>query len=586
MRFAICLFSVVVSAFSLAGAAERAARPNVLVILADDQGWGDLSIHGNSNLATPNIDRLARDGAQLENFFVCPLCSPTRAEFLTGRYYPRTGVSGVSTGQERLNLDEKTIADAFRVAGYATACFGKWHNGSQWPYHPNARGFEEYYGFTSGHWGQYFDPELEHNGKIVRGKGFIIDDLTDHAMAFVEKNRERPFFCYVPFNTPHSPFLVPDRFFDKFRNREIRERATDPKQEDLDVTRCALAMCENIDWNVGRLLGRLEELKLAENTIVVYFSDNGPNSWRYNGGMKGRKGSTDEGGVRLPCFIRWPGKIRQGTVIPQIAGAIDLMPTLTALAGVARVGHKPLDGMDLGPLLLGKAQARTDRRIFSTLNKNTSVRTQQYRLDNKGALFDMQADHGQTTDISAKKPQIAAELARAVAAWRKEVVPDSRTDDRPFPVGYREFPSAQLPARDGTASGKAKRSANAPNCSYFTNWTTTDDRLTWDVEVATTGTYEITAYYTCPAKDVGATVELSFGASTLCGKVTEANDPPLITNLDRVPRKGESYLKDFRPMTLGRVRLEKGCGPLALRAIEIPGAQVMDLRRLVVTLVE
>ena len=155
-------------------------RPNILVILADDQGWGDLSVHGNTNLSTPNIDSLARDGALFDRFFVCAVCAPTRAEFLTGRYHARGGVRGVSTGQERLNLDERTLAQTFKSAGYATGAFGKWHSGSQHPYHPNARGFDEFYGFTSGHWGHYFDTEMDHNGQLVRGKGYIIDDEAEH----------------------------------------------------------------------------------------------------------------------------------------------------------------------------------------------------------------------------------------------------------------------------------------------------------------------------------------------------------------------------------------------------------------------
>ena len=171
-------------------------RPNFVIVLADDQGWGDLSVHGNTNLATPNIDSLARDGALFDRFFVCPVCSPTRAEFLTGRYYPRGGVYGTSAGSERLDLDEVTIAETFKAGGYATGAFGKWHNGGQHPYHPNSRGFDEYYGFTSGHWAQYFDTRMDHNGEVVRGKGFIIDDLTDHAIDFIEENKDQPFFAY------------------------------------------------------------------------------------------------------------------------------------------------------------------------------------------------------------------------------------------------------------------------------------------------------------------------------------------------------------------------------------------------------
>ncbi len=565
-------------------AGEKGGRPNILIILADDQGWGDLSIHGNTNLRTPNIDSLARDGALLERFFVCAVCAPTRAEFLTGRYHSRGGVRGVSTGQERLNTDEKTIADAFKTAGYATGAFGKWHNGSQWPYHPNARGFDEYYGFTSGHWGEYFNPPLEHNGKFVRGKDYITDDLTDHALAFMEQNKGRPFFCYLPLNTPHSPFCVPQEFWDRFKDKPIAMRARAGEKEDLAVTRCALAMCENIDWNVGRLLRKLDDLRLSDNTIVIYFSDNGPNSWRWNGGMKGRKGSTDEGGVRAPFFIRWPGKIKGGTRVREIAGAIDLLPTLTSLTGVSRVGEKPLDGKDISPLLLGPANNWPDRMIFSHQNAKVSVRTQQYRLDDRGALFDMVADPDQSTNIAGKQPEVTAKLRQAVAAWRAEVLPKG-PDDRPFPVGYRQFPMTPLPARDGVPRGNVRRSAGAPNCSYFVNWTSPDDRMTWDIEVHTTGDYDVAIYYTCPPADAGSTIELSFQGSRVQGKVAPAWDPPLITGQDTIPRPaGESTMKEFRPLNLGTMHLERGRGLLTLRAPTVTGKQVMDVRLITLTL--
>ena len=561
MRSFVCLLSLALFTIVLFTRAE--AKPlNIVVILADDQGWGDLSVHGNRNLKTPHIDSLARDGAIFERFFVCPVCSPTRAEFLTGRYHSRGGVRGVSTGAERLDLDEKTIADAFKAAGYATGCFGKWHNGSQWPYHPNARGFDEYYGFTSGHWGEYFDAPLEHNGELVRGKGYIADDLTSHAIAFIEQHRERPFLCYLPFNTPHSPWLVPDAEWDRFKAAELPMRARPGQAEEIDKTRCALAMCENIDANVGRVLKSLETHGLTQDTLVLYFSDNGPNSWRWNGGMKGRKASTDEGGLRVPCLVRCPGRIPAGTRIPQIAGAIDLLPTLASLADVSLPSDRPLDGKDLSPLLAGTATDWPDRRLFAHFNGKVSVRTQQFRLDANGGLFDLQADPEQTQNIAPQKPDVAKELAAAVAAWRQEVLPKEK-DDRPFPIGFREFPHTWLPARDGVPHGQVQRSARAPNCSYFTNWTSRDDSLTWDVDVATAGTYGVTLFYTCPKADVGSTIELTLGQSVLPGKVAPAFDPPLIKNQDRIPRddQGESYLKEFRPLQLGSLALKPGRGP-------------------------
>lgn len=583
------------------------ARPNVVIFLADDAGWGDYGHSGNGQIHTPNVDSIAQDGVSLDRFYVCPVCSPTRAEFLTGRYHPRGGVRGVSTGYERLDLDEKTIADAFHAAGYATGAFGKWHNGSQWPYHPMARGFDEYFGHTAGHWGEYFDPPLEDNGRMVRTHGYIVDVCTDRALSFIERNKERSFLCYLPFTTPHSPWAVPEEYWQRFKDKPITQRATLPQQEVLDQTRCALAMLENQDWNVGRVLEKLDEFGLTQNTIVVYFSDNGPNTMRWTGGMKGKKGSTDEGGVRSVCYIRWPARLPAGHTVTQITAAIDLLPSLTALADIPRAGDKPLDGRDLSPLLLKQAGTWPDRLIFSTWSGRVSVRSQSYRLDHTGQLFDMIADPGQTRPVHAQQPAVAAQLAKAVQAWRQEMfggddvvgaaargdnkkeakkTGDKKSvDPRPFPVGYREFPVTMLPARDGEPIGGVRRSSGAPNCSYFVNWTSPDDRMVWLLDVTTGGRYEVTIDYTCPVSDAGSTIELSFQGSRLMGTVTPGWDPPLYTNQDTLPRpNGESQMKEFRTLKLGEIRLPAGQGPLTLRALDIPGKSVMDVRRVTLTL--
>jgi len=596
-----------IGAFALAAGlvrpveAAEGRRPNVVVFLADDAGWGDYSHSGNRMVRTPRIDSLAERGVSFERFFVCPLCSPTRAEFLTGRYYPRTGVYGVSVGEERLNEDERTIADAFKAAGYATGCFGKWHNGSQWPFHPAARGFDEYFGHTAGHWGEYFNPPLEDSrGRWVRTQGYIVDVCTDRAIDFIERNRNRPFFCYIPFTTPHSPWAVPEKYWQRWRDRPIEQRATMPDRENLDETRCALAMMENQDDNVGRVLDLLKKLDLEDSTIVVYFSDNGPNGWRYNGGMKGKKGGLDEGSVRSVCFWRWPGRLPAGRSVPEIAGAIDLLPTLAALAGIPLPQAKPLDGRDLSPLLFGRAEPWPSRLIYSTWNGKISARSQTHRLDPDGRLFDLTSDPGQTKNIADQQPKTAGELKEAAERWRREVLASANAktrpaiegmeelkgiDPRPIGVGYREFPITILPARDAQPLGGVKRSSGAPNCSYFVQWTNTEGRMVWPIEVRTAGRYRVTMDYTCPAADVGATVELSFRDARLRARITEAWDPPLYDNQDTIRRpEGESRMKEFRTMELGEVSLPEGAGLLTLRAIDVPGKTVADVRRITLTL--
>lgn len=558
----------------------KVEKPNIIIILSDDQGWGDLSSNGNTNIETPNIDNLAETGVTFDRFYVCAVCSPTRAELLTGRYHVRGGVWSTGAGGERLDTDETTIAEIFKNAGYATAAYGKWHNGMQAPYHPNSRGFDDFYGFCSGHWGNYYSPMLEHNGEIVTGEGFIIDDFTKHGLDFIEQNKDQPFFLYLPFNTPHSPMQVPDLYWNKYKDKELEMFNREKDNEDIDFTRAALAMCENIDWNVGRITQKVDELGLTENTIILYLSDNGPNGVRWNDGMKGRKGSTDEGGVRSPLIMKWEGHLTAGGKIDNIASGIDLLPTLSELAGIEWQPEKPLDGINLEQLILEENPDVSERFIFNHWQGKTSVRSQKFRLDHQNLLFDMENDPGQYEDVSEMYPEEYKKMVEAKEKWIADVASELNTETkRSFPIGHPSVFQTQLPARDAIGHGNIKRSNKWPNSSYLLNWISTVDKITFDAEVLTSGEYEVELFYTCPNEDAGSIVQLSFNNSLLEFKITEGFDPPLLDDRDIYPR-GEGYVKDFKRKNIGTIHLEKGKGLLTLQATDIPGSQVMDFRLL------
>ena len=556
------------------------SRPNVIVFLSDDQGWGDLSHSGNMDLKTPNIDSLARDGVSFDRFFVCPVCSPTRAEFLTGRYHPRSNVYSTSAGGERMDLDEMTIADIFKKSGYRTGAFGKWHNGMQFPYHPNGRGFDEFYGFCSGHWGDYFSPMLERNGEIVEGKGFCIDDFTTQAMDFMEKSKAKsqPFFTYLPYNTPHSPMQVPDEYWGRFAQKKLKMKTGDQH------LRCALAMCENLDYNVGRVLSKLDQLEVADNTIIVWFHDNGPNGKRWNGGMKGRKGSVEEGGCRSPLFIKWPDGIKKGFQIEKIASVRDLLPTLCELAGIKVSLPSPLDGKSLVALIKNSEAKWEDRILVSQWKNKFGVRSQNYRLGEKGELFNMASDPEQLKPIKDEK--VSRKLKEALAKYKTEVLSEygGNKDERDFVIAHPGSKLTQLPARDAVATGGLNRSNRFPNDSYFERCKSIDDRITWNAEAGESGLFEVEIFYA--TRLGGAKYRLSFNGSELDFVIPDAhNVPKLGAEEDRSPRN-ESYTKDWARLKVGLIKLTKGEGELVLEALKIPGNEAMEFRLLTLRRIE
>ncbi len=567
----------VVALLVVASAALAAERPNVLLIVSDDQGYGDLSLHRNPQLQTPNLDKLARQSAQFSHFYVSPVCAPTRASLLTGRYSLRTGTWGVQGGRESMRADEFTLAEVLRAAGWRTGLFGKWHNGEHWPQSPQGQGFDDFFGFTRGHWNNYFDTTLLRGETEEKTHGYLQDVLTDEAMKFIETNRDRPFFCDLSYNTPHSPFQVPDAYFDRYKKLGLS-----------DELACIYGMCANMDDNVGRVLAKLDEIGLAESTIVIFMSDNGPNTFRFNDGMKGKKGQVDEGGVRVPCFIRWLGKITPH-VAPHIAAHIDLMPTLLDLLKIAPPPAK-LDGISLAPLLMGgtrDAEPQFERELFVHHVQGDvpkpfpgSVRNAQYRAVNTGKaweLYDMQADPGQKHDLAETEAELTRDLSKKYDAWWRDVAPEKFVW-MPVPIGYEGHDRVEISAADAREMPGLKFNGRHPNNAWLTGWTSLDSHAAWQLDAVRDGTYRVTLQYL--AETEGARVRVSVGKSS--GEATLAATPfKQIPSPDRSPRE-EVYEMQWATTPLGEVQLEKGLNTLRIDALEKPGAEVMQLKAVIV----
>ena len=552
-------------------------NPNILIILTDDQGWGDLSINGNTNLKTPNIDNIALNGASFERFYVSPVCSPTRAELLSGKFFVRSGVNGVTRGYERMNTDVKLISDFFKGKKYKTGAFGKWHNGSQPPYHPNNRGFDEFYGFTSGHWGNYFDPILEKNGKIIKTEGYINDVITNEAISFIKKSN-KPFLSFISYNTPHSPMQVPDKYFD---GKDILLRGRYSKRENIEKTKAAMGMIENIDENIGNVVRLLKEKGVYENTIIIFFSDNGPNGNRWNNDLKDRKGSTNEGGVRVPFFIQWPKNIKKGLKIKQISSVLDVFPTLLELTGNESLND--LDGMSLKRFLDSPSLLDDERTIFSYWNNRISARNNNYILDHENNLYDLVKDFSQYNPIEKDNNPHYQKLLNDKNEWLTKVVNPNKEKltRRPFTINYNTAKYTHLPARDAEINGDLKRSSIHANCSFIENWKNTNDYIFWEIDVLEDGINNIELYYTLEKESVGTEIALEFENQIIKKTIDEFHDPNLVGFEEDKIKRIESYTKDFKKIKIGTMSFKKGLSKLKLKTTKKVGKKSIDFRLLI-----
>ncbi|MDO8540041.1 MAG: arylsulfatase [Opitutaceae bacterium] len=439
---ALCLGLLSLSAFG-ATPSTPASKPNIVFILTDDQGFGDISAHGNPVLKTPNLDRLRAQSARFSDFHVSPTCSPTRSALLTGRHEFKNGITHTIFERERLNPDAIVLPQLLKQAGYTTGIFGKWHLGDEADHQPNRRGFDEVYIHGGGGIGQvypgscgdapgntYFNPAILHNGRFEKTQGFCTDLFFAQALRWIEQTKGRqPFYAYIATNAPHGPYTARPEDAALYRDKVPDEAAAN-----------FFGMVHNIDENVGRLLARLDEWNLSRDTLVVFMNDNGGTAGTkvYNAGMHGQKGTPWLGGTHAASFWRWPGKFAPAD-ISGLAAHIDYLPTIAAIVGIPLTGKvaRQVEGRSLLPLLRDPKATWPERTLFTHVGRwprfsdpdaakfsNCSVRTPRWHLVSvKGGqqaaweLYDVIADPGETKDVAAQHRDVVTKLTSEYDKW-------------------------------------------------------------------------------------------------------------------------------------------------------------------------
>jgi arylsulfatase A-like enzyme len=430
-RFVLTLL-VAFSLFGFGSPVDAApARPNVILVLTDDQGYGDLSGHGNPVLKTPHLDRLRTESVRLTDFHVAPMCTPTRGQLMTGVDALRNGAMNVSSGRTLLRRDFPTMPEIFAANGYRTALFGKWHLGDNYPYRPQDRGFQETIWFPSSHipsaagyWNNdYFDDVYNHNGVPQSFKGYCTDVFFHEATEWMRERaaRKETFFCYLPLNAPHGPLFVPDRYRQPYRDQKHSIASF-------------FGMIANIDENLGKLETFLRESGLRENTIFIFMTDNGTATGEtvFNAGMRGKKIDLYEGGHRVPFFLRWPaGQLRASGDLGLLTECQDVLPTLLDLCGLKK-GKGKFDGVSLAPLLRGKTETLPERMLvtqFSRMNQpqprkgDAAVLWKKWRLVSDTELYYIALDPAQQRNVIGQFPDVTAKMRKHYDKWWSGVEP-------------------------------------------------------------------------------------------------------------------------------------------------------------------
>lgn len=519
------VFAVSICVVSCAGAIAKDRPPNIVLMMADDQGYGDFGATGNHLIKTPHLDRLAEQSFLMTRFYVNAVCSPTRASLMTGRSSYRTGVTDTFKARSTMRTEEITLAEILKSKGYATGLFGKWHLGDTHPYRPMDQGFDKAIYHLGGGLGQpadplendnrYTNPVLFDNGKKFQAKGFCCDVYYGEAIDWLTKQKraDKPFFAYIATNTPHDPLHdLPQAWYDHYKDMDLgKENFKQDQghpiagQVKQDRTARIYAMVSNIDENVGKLLAALEDLDIAEDTLVIYMSDNGPAGNRYVGGFRGRKSMSTEGGLRSPIWFRYPGRFKAGGKSGLVSAHFDIMPTLVDLVGADMPHDRAIDGRSILPTLLGKPQQWNDRAMVLQSHRgtrpnrliNAAVITQQWKLETnlsgRMELFNMVEDPYAQKNVLEEETAVRQRLVGQYDAWFKSL--DSEYPDMwstlPLKIGAPAEPEVFLTRQDMVMGEK-------------TPWHIHDSNGHWVLDVTRSRTYHVRFALLKPAREVEA----------------------------------------------------------------------------------
>lgn len=569
-------------------------KPNILFILTDDQGWWDLGMRGNDDIDTPVLDHLASEGVDFERFYAAPVCAPTRAGLMTGRYCFRTGLYNTRFGGDTLGINEITVAQMLKKAGYRTGCFGKWHLGKYAPYQPHHRGFDEFLGHYHGHIDEYDYPDqLVHNGTPVEARRYVTELFTDAAIEFIETSKDQPWFCYVPFNAPHSPFVVGtshdrqpegDKLIDKYLKHGLALREAR-----------IYAMIDIIDQNVGRLLKTLDDQNLANDTVVIFMTDNGGVSKHFKAGLRSNKASIYEGGVRVPLFIRWPGHFPAGGRVKAQCSHVDLFPTFCELAGVSVPTDRKIDGKSLLPLLReGRGESHQEYvyhtwdRFLPNPHYRWSISDQRWKLTcqvaRNGAakrvtgeptvksqrpteanwqLFDLQNDVGEKKNLRTQHPAIVKRLRKEFLRWFDDVTEGVTYAPVSIPIGDEREPIVEIqPSWAKWEGANIEYVFQGYDWDTIEGWSDPGENATWNLDVLTAGEYDVEITYGRSAHSEG-TLRISVGDEFV----------------DCSPRATPT--RDvFERLPVGRLRLPMGRTSLKAKVISSSGPELLRLNRI------